>query len=133
MDTPNIQLATTRMLEWTVSQLERYICCHGPRTFRRSVLRDLLHNRVQPVYPSVWQVFVVVAQTLYRHGHLWSVVQVLQFEGFIPFPPGQSNWTLLEMPWVGRWLTPEEWVLGGRAPNFFLPMNLWHDPVLISS
>jgi len=51
-----------------------------------------------------------------RTGHLWSVVQVLQFEGFIPFPPEQSNWTLLEMPWVGRWLTSEERVLLAGLP-----------------
>jgi len=68
MDTLNIQLASTPLLEWTVPQLERYICCHGLRTFRRSVLRDLLHNRVHPVYPSIWRILVFIAQTLYRHG-----------------------------------------------------------------
>ncbi len=119
-DTPNIQLATTRMLEWTVPQLECYICCHGLRVFRRSVLRDLLQNCVH------WQVLVVIAQTLYRHEHLWSVVQVFQFEGYIPNPPGQSDWTSWRCLGLVTCGLLRRMVLGSRAPNFFLPLNLWH-------
>jgi hypothetical protein len=125
-DIPYVQFATLRMTQWSTLRLERYICCHGLRRFRRGNLRDLVNNRVHPLYPTIRQVYLVIAQTLYRAGHRWSVINCLQIKGYLPYPPGQDDWTLLERSWVGRWWTEEEWVLGGRNPPFFLPLDLWH-------
>jgi hypothetical protein len=124
-DIPNVQLATIRMTQWSTLRLERYICRHGPHRFRRDILRDLVSNRVHPLYPTIRQVYLVIALRLYRAGHRWSVINCLQFEGYLPYPPEQDDWTLLERSWVGRWWTEEEWALGGRDPPFFLPLDLW--------
>ncbi|MFN9900378.1 MAG: hypothetical protein ACK55Z_16620, partial [bacterium] len=65
------------------SQLECYICHHGPRRYDRQELRDIVAANMQPdIYPKRKDVYFALAIYLYRAGHTRTVLNALQFEGF---------------------------------------------------
>ncbi len=112
--TPNFDLAESTLQTLSESQLECYLCHHGPRRYDRQVLRDTVAANMQPdIYPERKDVYLALAIYLYRAGHTRTVLNALQFEGFAPGPPPERK--MNEATDFGQ---PRWWALGGRRPTF---------------
>ncbi|MFN9899358.1 MAG: hypothetical protein ACK55Z_11330, partial [bacterium] len=68
--------------------MECYICQHGPREFETQKLRDIVAANMQPdIYPKRKDVYLALAIFLYQYGNTRTVIQALQWEGYMPEPP----------------------------------------------
>jgi hypothetical protein len=117
MATPNFELAFARLADFSERELENYLCHHGPRRFDRHILRVMVAAVERPEYPTRHDVYLALAVYLYRAGHTRTVVQVLQWEGFVPVPSERDMTWALDFV-EPRWWTAYEWTLGGRLPTF---------------
>ncbi len=73
MATPDFDLAFAVLETLSESQLENYLCHHGPRRYDRQVLRDTVAAAMQPdIYPTHKGVYLALAIYLYRAGHTRS-------------------------------------------------------------
>ena len=85
---PNFGAARQVMaIDWSVPQLETYICSHGPG-LERAALHIALDLQTTPAWEYV-TCLVVVAVRLFEAGHLLSPLLVLQEYGFLPLWWGQ--------------------------------------------
>ena len=117
--TPNFDLAESALQTLSESQLECYLCHHGPRRYDRQELRDTVAANMQPdIYPERKDVYLALAIYLYRAGHTRTVLNALQFEGFAPGPPPERKMNEATDFGQPRWWTSYEWALGGRRPTF---------------
>ena len=117
--TPNFRLADSVLQTLSESQLETYICHHGPRRFDSQKLRDIVAANMQPdIYPKRKDVYFALAIYLYRAGHTRTVLNALQFEGFAPGPPPDRRMDESTDFGQPRYWTSYEWALGGRRPTF---------------
>ncbi len=119
MTTHDFDLAESVLQTLYESQLEHYLCHHGPRRYDHQELRDTVAANMQPdIYPERKDVYLALAIYLYRAGHTRTVLNALQFEGFAPGPPPERKMNEATDFGQPRWWTSYEWALGGRRPNF---------------
>ena len=127
MVSPNFDLAFARLETFSELELESYICFHGRRNFHRRVLRELASAVRRPEYPERKDVYLALAIFLYQYGNTRTVIQALQWEGYIPEPPrdlDDQGEGALDMAWwvtnvdEPRWWTAYEWALGSRHRTF---------------
>ncbi len=117
MVAPNFELAFARLETFSELELENYICGHG--RFHRRVLRELASAVRRPEYPTRENVYLALAIYLYRHGNTCTVIQALQFEGFVPVPFNREmNWAFAVDVDEPCWWTAYEWALGSRHRTF---------------
>ena len=124
MVTPNFDLAIARLVTFSELELESYICFHGRRNFHRRVLRELASAVRRPEYPERKVVYLALAIFLYEHGNTRTVIQALQWEGYMLEPPRDPVEAGLDVAWwvtnvdEPRWWTAYEWALGSRHRTF---------------
>ena len=127
MVSPNFDLAFARLETFSELELESYICFHGRRNFHRRVLRELASAVRRPEYPERKDVYLALAIFLYQYGTTRTVIQALQWEGYIPEPsrapvdqgegegPDMTWWVKVDEP---CWWTAYEWAFGSRHRTF---------------